>query len=180
MATKLDRFSDLERDEHWDIEKMSQEELYRSFDVLNRKMNIIYQFVLGYSDYINRRHNYTSKIDLTMLEVHLLTDICDFEDQTVTKLAKKWNRSMSATSQTVTQLIKKGLVERINSGENRKIFYLVPTEKGRAVSDEHKRYDVLDTIKTIKALMKKTDFTAIEETFRVLERYNELLQKTPE
>jgi len=180
MGDRIQKFSDLREKRRWDVEGMSQEDLAASFAVTDEKMNIIYKFVLGYSDYVNRRHTYTSKIDLTMLEVHLLTDICDEEGQTVTKLAKKWNRSVSATSQSVTQLIKKGLVERVNSAENRKVFYLVPTSEGRVVSDEHKRYDVLDTIKTVRSLMKTMDYETIEEAFRVLDRYNELLQKTPQ
>ena len=155
---------------------MSREELYRSFQTLDEKMNIIYQFVLGYNDYINMRHNYTSEVELTMLEAHLLTDICDHPGSTVTSLAAAWDRSVSATSQTVRRLMAKELVTRENAPDNGKIFYLHPTEKGLRASDQHKRYDVEDTIKTVKRLLKEMPFEEVETMFRSLERYVELLR----
>lgn len=180
MGEALEHFSDMDSDRYWDVDGMSQEALYHSFGVTDEKMSIIYQFVLGYNDYINRRHNYDSKVDLTMLEVHLLTMICDRENCTVTDLAAIWNRSVSATSQTVRQLIKKELVVRENSPENGRIFYLRPTEKGIQVSDAHKRYDVLDTIKTVKHLLKDLTMEEIQGLFKVLERYNAILHNGAE
>lgn len=182
MTTKLAEFSDLSLPEHWDVGAMSQEELYRSFAHLDEKMNIIYRFVLGYNDYINMRHNYTSEAELTMLEAHLLTNICDNPNCTVTGLAANWNRSVSATSQTVRRLMAKELVVRENAPDNGKVFYLKPTEKGIRVSDCHKRYDVEDTIKTVKSLLHTLSFEEIETMFKALGQYVELLQggSTPE
>lgn len=179
MSTMLDHFSDLKEKNYWDVDAMSEEELYHSFDVLNEKMNIIYKFVLGYNDYINMRHNYKADESLTMLEAHILTDICDYEGSTVTSLSAAWGRSVSATSQTVRQLINKGLVTRENSTENRKIFYLKPTEKGIQVSNSHKRYDTEDTIKTIKRLLKSLSFEEIETMFKAVDCYAELLRERP-
>lgn len=178
MGKALEHFSDISKNQYWDVDGMSREELYHSFGVTDERMNIIYQFVLGYNDYINRRHNYSSKVDLTMLEVHLLTMICDQENCTVTNLAAAWNRSVSATSQTVRQLIKKDLVVRKNSPENGRIFFLCPTPQGILVSDAHKRYDVLDTIKTIKHLLKDTTIEELQGFFKVLERYNTILHRS--
>lgn len=175
MTTKLEHFSDLAKKERWDVNAMSREELYRSFAVLDKKMNTIYKFVLGYNDYINTRHNYTAEVDLTMLEVHVLTDICDYSDSTVTSLAEHWGRTLSATSQTVRRLIEKNLVVRENDPENRRVFYLRPTDMGLRVSDEHKRYDTEDTIKTIKSLLKELSFDDIETMFKGLKKYTELL-----
>lgn len=50
----------------------------------------LYRFVLTYNDYMNTRHSYTEEEALTTLEAHLLTDICDYPDSTVTKLANAW------------------------------------------------------------------------------------------
>jgi len=178
MKRRLDNFSDLKENEFWDVRSMEREELYHSFAVVNRRMNIIYQFVLGYVDYINTRHNYTSEESLTMLEVHTLTDICDYPGSTVTSLSENWGRTLSATSQTVKRLIDKQLVVRENDPENRRVFYLRPTEKGIRVSDEHKRYDTEDTIKTIKRLLKDLSFEEIETMFKGLEKFEALLNKT--
>lgn len=180
MATKLEHFSDLSMPEHWDVAEMSKEELYRSFSELDEKMNIIYKFVLGYNDYINTRHNYTAEEALTMLEAHVLTNICDHPGTTVTELAGIWNRSVSATSQTVRRLMAKELVVRENAPNNGKVFYLKPTEKGLHVSDQHKRYDVEDTIKTIKTLLRDSSLEEIETMFRTLNRYVELLHRGAE
>ena len=176
MENEIKAFTDLRSSKYWDVAGMSREELYRSFQTLDEKMNIIYQFVLGYNDYINMRHNYTSEVELTMLEAHLLTDICDHPGSTVTSLAAAWDRSVSATSQTVRRLMAKALVTRENSPDNGKIFYLHPTEKGLRASDQHKRYDVEDTIKTVKRLLKEMPFEEVETMFRSLERYVELLR----
>lgn len=176
MENEIKAFADLNSSKYWDVEGMTQEELYRSFQTLDEKMNIVYQFVLGYNDYINMRHNYTSEVELTMLEAHVLTDICDHPGSTVTSLAAKWDRSVSATSQTVRRLMAKGLVTRENAPDNGKVFYLHPTEKGLWASDQHKRYDVEDTVKTVKTLLHDLSFQEVETMFHTLEQYVELLQ----
>lgn len=175
MTTDLQHFSDLSKNERWDVSGMTREELYRSFAVLDEKMNVIYKFVLGYNDYINMRHNYTSEVELTMLEAHVLTDICDHPGSTVTSLAAKWNRSVSATSQTVRRLMAKELITRENAPDNGKVFYLYPTEKGLRASDQHKRYDVEDTIKTVKTLLHDLSFGEIETMYKAMEKYVDLL-----
>lgn len=180
MENEIKAFADLNSSKYWDVGGMTQEELCRSFQTLDEKMNIIYQFVLGYNDYINMRHNYTSEVELTMLEAHVLTDICDHPGSTVTSLAAKWDRSVSATSQTVRRLMAKGLVTRENAPDNGKVFYLHPTEKGLWASDQHKRYDVEDTVKTVKSLLHDLSFEEVETMFHSLERYVELLRKGAE
>lgn len=176
MENEIKCFSDLGSSKFWNVEGMSREELYRSFETLNEKMNVIYRFVLGYNDYINMRHNYTSEVELTMLEAHLLTDICDHPGSTVTGLAAAWDRSVSATSQTVRRLMAKGLVTRENAPDNGKVFYLHPTEKGLRASDQHKRYDVEDTVKTVKTLLHGLSFEEVETMFQALECYVNLLR----
>jgi len=177
MKRKLDDFSELREKEFWDVRSMDQDELYHAFRVVNERMSVIYQFVLRYNDYINMRHNYTSEETLTMLEAHILTDICDYPDSTVTSLSESWGRTLSATSQTVKRLIDKKLVVRENAPENRRIFYLRPTKKGLRVSDEHKRYDTEDIIKTVKRLSERLSFEEIETLFKGLEKYTELLNE---
>lgn len=175
MSTKVNSFSELAGSTRWDVSAMDREELYHSFAQLDEKMNIIYKFVLGYNDYINMRHNYNAEVELTMLEAHVLTDICDHPGTTVTTLAAVWNRSVSATSQTVRRLMARELVTRENAPDNGKVFYLYPTEKGVKASDQHKRYDVEDTIKTIKTLLHDLSFEEIETMFKAMEKYVDLL-----
>jgi len=162
---------------HIDIDSLSLDELNQAFEFLNREMLVIYHFVLNYSDYINSRHYYTAECALTTLEAHLLTDICDYPNSTVTSLAKSWNRSVSATSQTIRKLMQKDLVTRENSKDDAKIFYLIPTEKGIYVSNAHKRYDTLDIIKTMKRLLKTLTIDEIQTMNKGLNAFTELLKK---
>jgi DNA-binding MarR family transcriptional regulator len=164
--------------ENIDINSLDTEKLYKAFEVLNKNMEIIYHFALNYNEYMNSRHPYTKDEALTTLEAHLLTDICDYPNSTVTSLSNSWNRSVSATSQTVRTLIKKGLVTRKNSKTNAKVFFLIPTEKGIKTSDAHKRYDTLDIIKTIKSLRHTLTIDEIEIFFKGMEVYTSLLNKT--
>ena len=149
--------------------QMSKELLMKSEEILEATMG---ETVQATKAWLNR--------NLTMLEVHLLTDICDLENSTVSSLAAAWGRSVSATSQTVRRLMAKDLVTRENAPENGKVFYLHPTPKGLRVSDEHKRYDTEDTIKTVKRLMKKLGFEEIEIMFKALDCYGELLREVSE
>lgn len=161
-----------------EIDCFTEEELNQLFQILNEKMQIIYDFVLGYMDYINERHNYSSDEKLTMLEAHLLTDICDAPNMTVTTLAHAWHRSTSATSQTIHKLIKKELIERVNSKEDAKVFFLKPTKKGLHISNAHKRYDSLDIIKTFKSLKHDLSPEELDTMFKGLEVYTKLLHKS--
>jgi len=179
MDTNED-FWELMSRERLDVDALSPEELNKTFDFLNKRMLAVYHFVLSYNDYINTRHPYTEEKALTTLEAHLLTDICDCPNSTATRLANAWNRSLSATSQTIRKLIQKGLITRENSKNDAKVFYLHPTEKGRSVSDAHKRYDTLDTIKTIKRLRRALSEHQINDMFKALEAYGSLLLKKKE
>lgn len=162
---------------HIDIDAMSVEELNETFAFLNGQMMIIYDFILTYNEYFNRRHDYTGNEKLTSLEAHLLTDICDYPNSTVTSLANAWNRSVSATSQTIRKLIEKGLITRKNSTKDKKVFYLIPTQRGLDITESHKRYDVLDIIKTVKTLRHTVSLDEIETSMKVLAEYTKLLHK---
>lgn len=177
MARKDNIISELLRDGFVDVDAMSGDELDASFDAVNEQMRIIYLFVLKYNDYINTRQNYAKEEALTMLEAHLLTDVCDKPGSTVTSLATSWERSISATSQTIRKLIKKELITRENSKDDAKVFYLKPTPKGIAVSETHKRYDVLDVIKTLKSLLHTLKPNEIKVMFKALKSYSDLMKK---
>lgn len=104
-----------------------------AFKVLDEKMNIIYRFVLSYNEYINMRHKYSAEVEQTMMESHILTDICDSENSTVTGLAESWGRSVSATSQTVRKLLKDDLVVRENPEKGENILFEFYRKRGTGV-----------------------------------------------
>ena len=178
MPENLEEFmSSLDADSRIDVDAMSEDELSEVFSLLDSQMSAVYTFVLNYNEYMNARHTYGDDLSVTMLEAHLLTDICDLPDSTVTGLARNWNRSVSATSQTVGKLIKKGLVVRESAKDNAKVFHLSPTPAGIRASDEHKKYDTLDIVKTLKTLRHSLSDEEIATMFAALGAYNKLLQK---
>ncbi|MCC8115831.1 MAG: MarR family winged helix-turn-helix transcriptional regulator [Planctomycetes bacterium] len=177
MRTLVHKVAALLKADHIDVDSMSAEEADEFFTLSNEMMTVLYRFVLKYNDYINARQDYCTDESLTMLEAHLLTDICDYPDSTVTSLAARWYRSVSATSQTIRKLIQKDLVTRVNSKQDAKVFHLHPTEKGRRVSEAHKRYDILDTIKTLKSLRHSLDQKELAALFNGLNAFTELLKK---
>ncbi|MDY0257368.1 MarR family transcriptional regulator [Gudongella oleilytica] len=166
----------LVRSRKLDVFSMSVDDIGMLFDQINQSMLKIYKFVLTYNDYMNSGHEYSDGIPMSMMEAHILTDICDNENMTVTTLAENWERSKSATSQTVRKLMSKGLIQRKESEDSGKVFHLSPTERGKKISDDHKRYDVLDTIKTLKVLNRELSVDEILIMFNSLELYKTLLK----
>lgn len=115
----------------------------------------VYDFVLAYANYFNERKDYGSGPKLTLVEVHILTQIHDNPGTTVTEIAKIWNRTTSAISQTVRKLMKQDLVYRENSTSDGKVFHLYTTEFGKETSMAHKRYDNEDITNATKILLEK-------------------------
>lgn len=172
-------FKEIVSQEFVDVTSMDAQALQEAYEITNSEMDKLYQFVNTYGDYMNDRHEYSSSADvqLTTLEAHLLADIVSMQDATVTALAKKNNRSTSATSQIVRKLIKKGAIIRENSTENATLFYLRPTDLGLSLDQDHKRYDVVDTVKTIKVLRRRCSAEEITGFFNVLEAYLDIIKK---
>ena len=159
----------------WIDEDESEESInrrYKKIDDFNQK---IYGFVYTFYDYFKTRRNYGNNHKFTMIEAHVLTDINDNAGITVSELADKGGKTISALSQTVRKLIKRGYVERVNDKEDAKVFFLFATEEGKEFAYLHKRYDVIDTIKVIKRLLKKFSQEEVATFFEVLEEYKDLL-----
>jgi len=172
-------FYDITSIKHIDIDKVTETELDSLYTTLDDRMNIIYKFVLSYNEYINSGHNYPGNVseNLSMMDIHILTDIVDHANMTVSSLARLWHRSASATSQTVRKLLKKELVYRENSKESAKVFFLHATDLGKACVKAHKQYDVIDTVKTIKTLNHEFSYEEIEIFFNILKRYTHIIGK---
>jgi len=163
--------------DNYDVASIDLEETNFLFGKMDSYASAIYKFVLIYTDYINTKRDYGTGEELSMMEAHVLTDIADNPSITVTELAKSWVRTTSAISQTVRKLINKDLVYRVNSKEDAKVFMLYPTERALEFSFAHKKYDILDIIKTNKRLMHKFTEDEINIFHNVLEEYTNLLKE---
>lgn len=152
-------------------------EVNELFEKLSKNANVLYNFVLAYTDYINTKRDYGTNEELSMMEAHVLTDISDNPGITVTELSKTWDRTTSAISQTVRKLIKKDLVYRINSKEDAKIFFLYPSEKAKAFSVAHKKYDNINIVETNKHLLKKFTMEDLCIFHNIMDEYTKLLKQ---
>ena len=74
---------------------------------------------------------------LYISEIYFLHLIGSEKGRTVTELAGATFRTLSAASQIVTRLHRKGLVDKSASPRDRKVQRLTLTEKGRQMLDEH-------------------------------------------
>ncbi|UTC78042.1 MarR family transcriptional regulator [Treponema sp. OMZ 799] len=138
----------------------------------------MYDFVLSFSYYYTIRRDYGTDRKYTMIEMHILTDIYDNENITVSALAKKWNRTSSAISQIVHRLIKWGLVYKEVNESDGKVFFLRTTEKAKETVLKHKAYDNKDNVKTRKKLLESFTVDEMVAFDKILKAYTRILEKT--
>lgn len=158
-------------------EQESEGIINESFKVLNEKHNNIYNFVIHYHAYISSKHDYGNGIFLTMMEIHTLTYIEDHPGINISQLAKYWNKTKGALSQTVSRLADYKLVEKNKSSKNAKNILLFLTEEGKKLSQAHKLYDVIDITKTLGELKKECSSEEIEAFYKVIKIYNKIIKK---
>lgn len=161
----------------WIEKNEDEEKISERYKKLSKIVNPMYDFILAYSNYFSIRRDYGYGPELTMIEIHILTDIYDNPDTTVTEIAKKWNRTTSAISQIVRKLINFGLIDRENSKENGKFYHLKATKEGTKLALIHKNYDNIDIIKTRKKLMEKYSVDQIIAFDKICKEYTDLLRK---
>ena len=113
---------------------------------------------------------------MTMLEIHVLTDINDKPGITVTEIAQKWKRTTSAISQIVKYLYDMDLLYRVRNESDGKVNNLFITDLGKELVLMHKHYDNIDTIKTLKRLSKAVGYESVETFFKVIEEYRHVVE----
>lgn len=156
-----------------DTEEMIQNDI--KYHEMNAKANILYKFVMTYSDYIKAAHDYGTGETINMAEVHTLTAIDETPGITVTEVALEWNRTKGAVSQIIGKLEKRGLIVRKKEGGNAKTVHLYVTEKGKLLSNAHKAYDIKELSWTDEILHRNFSSEEINTFYKVMERYTELM-----
>lgn len=141
------------------------------FKALNTRHNNIYQFVMLYYNYIISKHDYGTGELVSMIEAHTITYIEENPGTTVSDLASYWNRTKAALSQTVSKLVDKGFIEKVQSEKNKKTYLLYVTDKGLELSRAHKLYDTIDIAKTMGQLLEKCSPEELESFFKVIDEY---------
>lgn len=168
----------MDLDNVWISEDQSEEETVEYFKVFNTEMEKIYQFTLAYYEYLYKKRDYGNGTLMTMLEIHVLTDVNDKPGITVTEIANKWKRTTSAISQIIKYLYDLGLVYRVRNENDGKVNNLFITDLGKELVLLHKHYDNIDTIKTLRRLSKEVSYEEIETFFKVVEIYKEVVENS--
>lgn len=143
---------------------------------LNEKANTVYMFAVLYSDYLSEKQSYGTEFEVNMVEVHLLTYIDENPGITTTQLAKVFNRTKSAISQTASKLEEKGLLRRERHSENVKAISLFATEDGQRLSKAHRHHDASEVADTMCELMKTCTPEEVDHFFKVINSYIDLLK----
>lgn len=114
--------------------------------------------------------DYGTGEEYTALEVHLVSYIADHPNCTNGELAKDWNRTRGAISQTIQKLRRCGLVEGRTDPQNRKQVFLYLTPKGKLLDAKHREMDSSFWRSILDALGAEFSEEEIERTFRILDR----------
>ena len=149
------------------------ERIYRLFEERN---DLLYRFYVKYDSYIKKNRKYALEINVSMIEVHILTLIQDKPGITVSEIAEVWGRTRGAASQHVSNLEKNGLIYREKDQNNQKIYHLYATEKGSRVSVEHKLFDVNAYLQLQKILLASCTEEELDACYKVLAILTEHIQ----
>lgn len=145
------------------------------YDQLEQNLNLVNRFVLLYSDYMSKARDYGTGEKLHMVEVHILASIAENPGIYPTALARMWDRTKGAISQTVSRLAAKGYVEKRPVAGNHKQIALYPTDKGWELAEAHRAYDMRGLWANQEFLLAACTQEELDVFYKVMERYVELL-----
>ena len=141
------------------------------------KADLLYEFVVKYSDMMQETHDYGTGALLNMIEVHLLTYIDQNPGITSTELAKMWNRTKGSISQQVKKLETNGYIEKVKHESNGKLILLYTTSTGKKLSSEHMHYDIIDIMQTMRLLLHNCTIEEIDAFYKVVGEYIKILDE---
>jgi len=72
--------------------------------------------------------------DLSLVQCHVLTEIAEHEGLSVNDLAVRLNLDKSTTSRHISNLVKDGLVNRLENANDRRYFTLSLTKEGQTIN----------------------------------------------
>lgn len=99
----------------------------------------MYRFADGYLKFIRKPKNFMVEAGVSPAEIHLLHFLVDGVGSTVTELAQQIGCTVSAASQNVSRLEKKGMLKRAWKPGDGKTVTLRPTPAGEELVEKHKK-----------------------------------------
>ena len=107
-------------------------------------------------------------------EVHLLKQIIENPDNTVTVIAEKTMRTKSSVSQILKRLITKKLIKTEKDPEDKRKVVFIPTEDGKKLYKAHEYYDSKMAF-LLSKFLKEYSNEDIELFLEILKKYYEYL-----
>lgn len=139
-----------------------------TYEQIADAMETVFTFVTESHDSYTTPRDYGNGEEMNMAEIHTLSLIADNPGISVSEAAKMWNRTLSAASQNINKLYKKGLIEKKKEDGNNKQLHLYVTAAGQMLSDKHKAYDKLEFQQTVQELLQKHTAQDLMTTLDVL------------
>ena len=131
-------------------------------------MELLYDFVMESYENYSQPRDYGNGVMMPMVEIHTLSLIAANPGIVVTDVAKMWNRTLSAASQNVNKLVKKGLVTKTKEPGNNKAVHLYPTEEGNLLAKKHQEYDKKVIEGNVRTLLENHSIEELRTVIRVL------------
>lgn len=139
------------------------------FSAFAAMMDTLFEFstVSGVNQSIPR--TYGTEDVMYMAEVHLLRDIRDTKNASVTSLAEAHGKSKSAITQLVNKLEKKKLLKKDSMPGSRNIL-LSLTDKGYTVAEYHDEFDKAEYLNILAGLpdYSEEDFRKITNLMQII------------
>ncbi|MEG2081920.1 MAG: MarR family transcriptional regulator [Oscillospiraceae bacterium] len=122
-------------------------------------------------------HDYGDGVPHSMVEMHILTLICDNPGITVGQVAESWGCTKGAASQNITKLEKKGLLVRTKLLNNGREVHIYPTEEGKRLSESHKAYDHSVETSFSNKLLERCTLEELENFAKIMNVYSDIVEE---
>lgn len=144
---------------------------------LFQKSDLLYKFVMIYKDYIFQPRDYGTGELVTSMEAHVTSYI----DEHPAPPPRSWPPTGPAPTGFISQILKKleekGFIIRTRSPQNAKRVLLYTTEKGKAFSYAHKRFDALNVSISMQRLLQSCSMEEVDAFYKVMDAYCDLFLK---
>ena len=158
----------------------AEQGILKTLNDLNEKVDIIYKHQCLLADYSSTPRDYGTGYLMTEIEAHTLGFISNQYGITATQLALETNRTKGAVSQLISKLESKGLVERVNEPDNKRIYRIYLTEEGKRACEIHRAYDRANMLDMINKMLQECTAEDIESFFKVLKCRNKIFERNYE
>lgn len=150
---------------------MKREE--KCLSIINN-MEKIFNSYAGYKQ-IQRKYSEDGNIFFEK-EVHLLKEIIENPNETITTIAEKTMRTKSSVSQVVKRLIEKELLKIEKDLSDKRKINFIPTEAGKKLYEAHEYYDSKMAV-LLSNFLKEYSNEEIEKFLQILKKYHEYMKQ---